>query len=104
VVELALGWQVAGENRLGQEGEADSVGYLLWLLVTGDGLLHHSHPDECSLPVVVDKTGEPPERGSHLDGLWVGELLQDLHLALAELEPHADHLCILDVEKRDTEV
>ena len=61
MVEVAIGWDMAGENGLGQESEADSIGYLLWLLVTGDGVLQHPHPDECSLPVVMDKAGEPSD-------------------------------------------
>ena len=39
-----------------------------------------------------------------MDGLWVCELLQDLHLLLAEREPHADHLRLLDVEEGDAKV
>ena len=54
VVELAVGWEVASENGLGQECEADSIGYLLRLLVTGDGVLQHPHPDKSCLPVVME--------------------------------------------------
>ena len=61
MVELTIGWKVTSENGLGQEGEADSIGYLLWLLVTGDGVLHHPHPQKSSLPAVKDKARESPE-------------------------------------------
>ena len=53
-VELAVCWEVGGENGLGQESEADSIGYLLRLLVTGDGVLQHPHSDKSCLPVVME--------------------------------------------------
>ena len=39
-----------------------------------------------------------------MDGLWVSELFQDLHLLFAELEPHVDHLSLLGIEEGYAEV
>ena len=36
--------------------------------------------------------------------LRVGQLLQDLHLGLAELEPHVQHFLVLDMHQGDAEV
>ena len=88
VLEVAVGWEVVSHDRLGQKSQPNGVGYLVRLMIAGDGVIQHSSPDDAGLPVVGDETRNTPEGGDRLDRFRFCELLEDLHLGPAELEPH----------------